>query len=76
MADYIGVHGSTGPSLYDPRSRQDLETLKARSSYLEFKKTLVGRWVFSGVFGVAFEERFRHVFVEHYTVEGTFGYRF
>jgi YaiO family outer membrane protein len=74
--DYIGFHVGTGPSPFDPRSRQDLETLKASSGYVEFKKSLAGRWVFSGLAGLAIEQRFRDVTINHYTLEGTFGYRF
>jgi YaiO family outer membrane protein len=74
--DYLGFHAGTGPSPFDPRSRQDLETLKASSGYIEFKKTLGGRWVWSGLFGVAVEDRLNRLAVDHFTLETTVYYRF
>lgn len=74
--DYLGFHAGTGPSEFDPRSRRDLETLHASSGYIEFRKTLGGRWICSAIAGVAVEDRYRQVSVDQFTLEATVYYRF
>jgi YaiO family outer membrane protein len=74
--DYIGFHGGTGPSDFDPRSRRDLETLHGSSGYIEFRKTLRGRWICSAIVGLAVQDRYQQVSVDQYTLETTLYYRF
>jgi len=74
--DYMDFHAGTGPSEFDPRSRRDLEALSASWGYIAFRKAFARHWQWSGLAGLAVEERYFRVAVDHYTFETTLYYRF
>jgi YaiO family outer membrane protein len=74
--DYISLHVGTGPSPFDPRSRKDIEALHASSGYIELRKSIGRHWVWSGLFGVAVEDRQYRVSVDHFTLDVSLAYRF
>jgi YaiO family outer membrane protein len=74
--DYIGLRVGTGPSPFDPRSSYDLQNLSASSGYIDMQKTFGRHWVWTGLFGVAVEERPYRVGVDQFTLETTLNYRF
>jgi len=74
--DYIDIRFGTGPSPFDPRSLEELQTLKAVSGYVVLKKALGPHLRLDMLAGMAFEGRVGQVSVEHYVLQSTIGYAF
>src|SRR5207253_9816054 len=74
--DYLNIRFGRGPSPFDPRSKRELEMLKAASGYFEIRKTLNYRWMCKLVFGMGLEQRSQAVTLQHYLLQSTLYYRF
>lgn len=74
--DYIGFRVGTGPSPFDPRSRDELKALKAFSTYVQFRKGISSHLQWDFLVGMAVEDRQYRVALQHYVFESSMNYRF
>ncbi|MDE3167655.1 MAG: YaiO family outer membrane beta-barrel protein [Acidobacteriota bacterium] len=74
--DYVDFRFGTGASPFDPRSREELASLKALSGYVQWRKSLGLHWMSDLLVGLALEDRLHGVALEHYVLQSTMYYRF
>ena len=74
--DYIDFRFGTGASPFDPRSKEELASLKAVSGYLQFRKSMGLHWTSDLLIGLALEDRLHRVALEHYVLQSSLKYKF
>jgi YaiO family outer membrane protein len=74
--DYIDFRLGTGPSPFDPRSQDELQSLKAFSGYVQMRKSISPHFQWDLLIGAALEDRLYRVGVQHYVFASSMYYRF
>jgi YaiO family outer membrane protein len=74
--DYIDLRFGTGASPFDPRSKEELASLKALSGYVQMRKSLGLHWMSDFLVGLALEDRLHGVALEHYVLQSSVYYLF
>jgi YaiO family outer membrane protein len=74
--DYVDFRFGTGASPFDPRSKEELASLKAVSGYVQLSKSFGLHWQSDFLIGLALEDRLNRVAVAHYVLQSALHYRF
>src|SRR6185503_7142339 len=74
--DYLNLRFGTGPSPFDPRSREELQYFKAFSTYIQVRKSLGPHFQWDLLAGAALEDHTSRFAVQHYIFGSSMFYRF